>query len=193
MGTDPQFVKAQLERSDASEVMSSRTTERGASLVEFALVMPIIAFILFGIVDVGFGMQAREAVSLSLSDATRTGAVARQSPDADIQVLEAIADRLETAVGVEINRVVIDNADDILSEPSATCRAGTPETGCNVYDSITSLPGGCTGGWCPDDREADDLLGVWIDAEYTTVTDYSPFDLQWTDHAVVIVEPEIVE
>ena len=172
---------------------SRRDTERGASLVEFALVMPLLAFIIFGILDVGFGMQAREAVSLSLSDAARAGALARSETDADAQIVGAIAERLETAVGVEINRVVVYQADGILSEPSPGCQAGTIEPGCNVYTTVETLPGACTGGWCPEDREADDLIGVWIDVEYTTITDYSPFDLQWSDHAVVIVEPEIVE
>lgn len=155
--------------------------------------MPLLAFIIFGILDVGFGMQARETVSLSLSDATRTGAIARTNNDADAAILGAIADRVDTGVGIEINRVVIYEADGILSEPSATCRNGTPEAGCNVYDVLNGVGVNCSGGYCPADREPDDLLGIWIDAEYTTITNYSPFDLRWTDHAVVIVEPPIVE
>ncbi len=156
--------------------------------------MPLLAFIVFGILDVGFGMQARETVSLSLGDATRTGAIARTADDADALILGAIANRVDAAIGVQINRVVIYEADGILSEPPASCMQGTPVAGCNVYDSTTVVdPNACSGGWCPDRREADDLLGIWIDAEYTTITNYSPFDLQWSDHAVVIVEPEIVE
>ena len=173
--------------------MSARTSERGASLVEFALVMPLLAFIIFGILDVGFGMQARESVSLSLSDAAREGTVARSAADADATILASIAQRIDTAVGVEVNRIVIYEADGILSEPSDNCKNGTAELGCNVYDSLTAPAAACGGGWCPVDREADDLLGVWISAQYTTITDYSPFDLTWTDHAVAIVEPEIVE
>ncbi len=173
--------------------MSDRGAERGASLVEFALVMPLLAFIIFGILDVGFGMQARESVSLSISDAARAGSLARSESDADEVILDAIAERIDTAVGVRVNRIVIYSADGILSEPSDTCKSGTAELGCNVYDSLTAPAAVCGGGWCPIDREADDLLGVWISAEYTTITDYSPFDLNWTDHAVAIVEPEIVE
>ena len=59
-----------------------RDDERGASLVEFAFVVPILALLVFGIID--FGMALGDSISQrhGVRDAARQVAVGSWSPDA---------------------------------------------------------------------------------------------------------------
>ncbi len=45
----------------------------------------------------------------------------------------------------------------------------------------------------PAVRRGDDLLGVWVDAEYDGLSGITPLVFDWDDRAIVLVEPEIVE
>lgn len=50
---------------------ASRTTDRGAAAVEFALVLPLLMMFLFGIVQYGYGMFQLQALTATLDEATQ--------------------------------------------------------------------------------------------------------------------------
>ncbi|MDH3260074.1 MAG: pilus assembly protein [Acidimicrobiia bacterium] len=56
--------------------------ERGASLIEFALVMPLLLLILFGIAEVGRFVAVKEAVNTASREASRYGSAIGTSPTA---------------------------------------------------------------------------------------------------------------
>lgn len=60
----------------------SSTGEQGATLVEFALVIPILLLILFGIAEVGRFLAVKEAVNTASREAARYGSVTGLSPTA---------------------------------------------------------------------------------------------------------------
>lgn len=57
---------------------SLRTDDRGASLVEFALISPILIMMLVGVVQVGAWLQAYNAVRNTVNDVTRFAMVEYQ-------------------------------------------------------------------------------------------------------------------
>ncbi len=52
-----------------------RRAERGAAAVEFALVVPLLLVIIFGIIEYGYMLSYRQAVSQSASEGARAAAV----------------------------------------------------------------------------------------------------------------------
>lgn len=134
-----------------------------------------------------------------MADAAREAAIAAADPGADVVVLDEIAARWDDTVGVEVVRVVVFNAPQLDAVPSASCRSGVVEPGCNVYATadVRARPTVCTpslaGGWCPADRRPDDLVGVWVEARFDSLSGATPIGFTWDDAAVAVVEPEIVE
>lgn len=49
--------------------------ERGAAAVEFALILPVLLLIVFGIINFGFMLSARQAVSQAAAEGARAAAV----------------------------------------------------------------------------------------------------------------------
>ncbi len=52
---------------------------KGQSLVEFALVMPFLIFLIMGIFDLGWAVYANNSVALAAREGARTGIVASKS------------------------------------------------------------------------------------------------------------------
>ena len=51
----------------------TRLNERGASAVEFALLLPVLMLILFGIIEFGMVMYSREVLTNAISEGARAG------------------------------------------------------------------------------------------------------------------------
>ena len=60
-----------------------RRGRRGAAAVEFALVVPLLLLIVLGIVDFGFMLSDRQAVSQAAAEGARAAAVSQGDPVAD--------------------------------------------------------------------------------------------------------------
>lgn len=56
--------------------------ERGAAAVEFALILPLLLVIVFGIVNFGFMLSDRQAVSQAAAEGARAAAVALSNQEA---------------------------------------------------------------------------------------------------------------
>ena len=120
--------------------------ESGASLIEFALVLPILAMMVMGISDVAMGFSRKLAVEAA---AYRTlEKVAVRSSDTDMSTLAAEA---ATAAGVDEDDVTI----DMWLECARTRQ--------------TDITGVCAAG-----QETARYVSVEIDATYTPRFDYGP-------------------
>jgi Flp pilus assembly protein TadG len=104
-------------------------SERGAAAVEFALVLPILVLILFGVIEFGGVYNAQLMVTGAAREAARMMAI-------DGVVADAQAVALDAAVG-------IDPADLDVDVSPTTCAAGTDVTITVRYDRpfITGLFG----------------------------------------------------
>jgi Flp pilus assembly protein TadG len=79
-----------------------RRRDRGAAAVEFALVMPLLVLLVFGIINYGYMLSFRQAISQAAAEGVRAAAVASPATvDADraADARAAVTDALE-AYGV---------------------------------------------------------------------------------------------
>lgn len=150
--------------------------ERGATMLEFALVAVVLFTLIFGVIEGGLLVRAGSAINGAADEGARRGAVAANAVDADWQVLQQIKVR-GTERSATIDQIVIYNAGDATEGPPQACLDGTPITDiCNVYTRADlELPAAdlppCS--WCPTSRDASldefDYIGVWVDGTYNGV------------------------
>lgn len=72
--------------------------ERGAAAVEFALVVPLLLLLVFGIISYGYMLSFRQALSQSATEGARAAAVTLRTPSGTEQV-DAARDALDEALG----------------------------------------------------------------------------------------------
>ena len=65
------------------EAGRSRASEEGAAAVEFALVVPFLLLLVFGIISYGYLLSFRQAVSQGAAEGARAAAVSPADNDAD--------------------------------------------------------------------------------------------------------------
>lgn len=72
--------------------------ERGAAAVEFALVVPLLLMLVFGIISYGYMLSFRQALSQSATEGARAAAVTLNTPGGTEQV-DAARNALDEALG----------------------------------------------------------------------------------------------
>jgi Flp pilus assembly protein TadG len=72
--------------------------ERGAAAVEFALVVPLLLLILFGIVSYGFMLSMRQGMAQAAGEGARAAAVTLVDAEKDDAAVAAIDDALSYGV-----------------------------------------------------------------------------------------------
>jgi hypothetical protein len=133
-----------------------RTRTRGQALVEFALVLPIFAMMLFGIIDMARFVSGLNSMNEVAREAARAGSVALRPAEC------ASLTRNACVAAVVRNRM--------SGFPSGS---STVLVFCQRKDSSGALPNqaaeppadNCAGTW-----RADDLMRVRIDQTFTLVT-----------------------
>ena len=110
----------------------NRTDDRGATLVEFALVIPLLLLILFGIAEVGRFLAVKEAVNTASREAARYGSVTGLSPTAappvpryaDCDGIREAARELAIIVNIEDADIAINYDDGTTGNIIETCPIG---------------------------------------------------------------------
>jgi len=76
-----------------------REKDRGASLVEFALVVPLLTLFLFGIIQFGIAYDMKQSINSAAREGARTGAV----PDRDVLAIKsAVANSFDPLVAATV-------------------------------------------------------------------------------------------
>lgn len=70
--------------------------DRGAAAVEFALIMPILLLLVFGIISYGYMLSFRQAISQAAAEGARAAAVAQVSADRDDNAVDAVNEALDS-------------------------------------------------------------------------------------------------
>ncbi|HUP75245.1 MAG TPA: TadE/TadG family type IV pilus assembly protein [Acidimicrobiales bacterium] len=68
---------------------SFRTRERGAAAVEFAIVLPLLLLLVFGIIEFGRGYEAKVQLTGSVREGARALALGRTAAQAQQAVIDA--------------------------------------------------------------------------------------------------------
>ncbi len=180
---------------------SRHRREGGAALVEVALSLPIFIALLGLLIDGSFYLFARETMGALVGEGVRAASIARDEPTADRQAVQAMFERSAGMPGVTVERVVVYEASELGAPPSAHCRDGRPSDRpgerCNVYSGsdldrnselrscVEAAP------WCPGDRSADQLIGVFVRVRYEPLTGLIPLHGVFEDHVVGPIEADV--
>lgn len=154
-------------------------TERGATMVEFAIIAVWLFMLIFGVIEGAFAVRARNAINNAVDDAAREGAVAGTDADADFRIVNQLVQR-GAVQAADVQYIVIYRASNSTDPISQSCADGTPTPNeCNVYyppfnldPGAYSCPGGLGTTWCPADRvQGNDIgfLGVYVHAEHRPI------------------------
>lgn len=191
--------------------------DSGATLVEFALVAPLLVVLVLGTIEFGLAWRARLDVETAVSLAARQNSNLGDFRPADYESLQSMVGSIDNDA-ITITKVVIYKATGPNGEPqNPSCLTATPSStgngrsgACNIYhpDQLANLtdqrfgPGAtdCDGGewdrwWCPPNRNADqgdppDYLGVYIEAELDATTNLFGDSFTITERGVMRLEPD---
>jgi Flp pilus assembly protein TadG len=185
--------------------------DRGAALVEFALVGMLLVVLLFGTVEFGLAWQDRNVVETTARAGARVASSMGDDRYADWNALQSVK--------AAVNDVGLSNVDYVIVYKSATvdgavpsaCLGATPTSqsgSCNVYTgaqlqtlTVANFTGtlSCTGSspdlaWCPTTRQTlqalgTDYVGVYIKAKHDMITQLFGSTLSLTTNAVMRIEP----
>ena len=121
-----------------------RRDDRGQTMAEFALILPVFILVLVGIIDLGRAVYASSTIQNAAREAVRVGIV-----DQNATVIEAEAIQHAVALGIDGADVDINFLQPDYT--SGTC-ATTPDVGCIVevevryaYTAATPLLGNIVG------------------------------------------------
>lgn len=166
-----------------------RRRERGAILVEFAIIIPVLMGLICATVDLGYGWRASITVANSARSGARVGSSQGIATGADYAILTAVATSLGSVPVTEIDAIVVFKSASVtgglpLTCPlSATNRTNRGVAGvCNIYQQAdvvnvlanpataqaTYFSGLCTGTridkkWCPATRNNVQIGGSGVD------------------------------
>ncbi|MDH3730541.1 MAG: pilus assembly protein [Acidimicrobiia bacterium] len=169
----------------------------GAALVEFALVATVLFTLLFGIIEFGLAFRDWLSITSSTREGARVASAAGQDPLADCFILNSMTGPLLAVPIEDLSnnfRVTIYKA-DALGNPTAEKQVYIPDTTGGALDPLS-----CNDSWDriqndykPEDRgvAANDLdtIGVRIDFTHQWITGLLPGSPNWTDDAIMRMEP----
>ena len=188
--------------------------DRGAVVTEFALLAPLLALIVAGVLEFGLAWRDSMTVSNALRSGARVGSNAGREREADYTILKSVQAAMEEVPTARIERIIVYKATTSNSSVPASCLSITTSGGvngtCNVYVAsdlsrpLSDFDGtdSCTASapdryWCPSNRQNQqalgaDYLGVWMQVRYDYVTGLFPGDgLTIRDRAIMRLEPRI--
>ncbi len=152
--------------------------QRGAVLVEAALVAPIVMLLIFGIFEGGLFMLSYLSLEDVSRDSAREMSIHGTQTDAEQIVVDEITRRLDVVDDGAVQKVIIYQATTVKDGPSAACLTaaapGNATDRCSVYTRTELTAGTVTCGWCSTDRVGGELAGVYIEMEYQSVTSIFP-------------------
>ena len=178
--------------------MRIRDRQRGASLVEAAIVFPIIILLTVSLLELGLAFREFLTISFTARDAARVGSLAGNDVDADCFIIQSVVAAFgpSDVAGVDI---LIFKANEITG-------AGDPNT-TNTWSLGSGDAEDCddwtvTENWPSVDRQVNvgsttklDILGVTIETTHDWVTGLPPWrgtiDISRT--ALQRLEPEAFE
>jgi Flp pilus assembly protein TadG len=165
--------------------------ERGAVLIEFALVVLLLITLGMGIFEYGAAWRSGIATVSATRGAARTASSMGADPQADYLTLSSLkADLASGGLLTQVQRVVIYKSTTTNGQVPVGCLAGgTVGTNkCNIFTGaqLTALSSatfnattGCStasvsSNWCPNSRvtliATGDYVGVWVQTRHTFFT-----------------------
>lgn len=187
--------------------------DRGAALVEAAIITPVFALLIFGILEFGLTFRDYLTVSNVSRDSARGASAFGDGLYADYNVIQIAKQSSKGFRPNEIQRLIIFDAGSVSgsirdpAHPAHGCLTSSIGISgvCNVYDSadlqLAKTNFGCQSTqdldrfWCPTTREVrasgpPDYIGVYVRARHDFVTGLFGPGMDLTDEIVMRIEPQ---
>ncbi len=182
-----------------------RTRERGAVMLEVALVVPLLATLVLGVAELGLHVRDAQSITAASQSGARVVSSGGNSRLSDYDALMTMAAPLSNFDTVAIERIIVFVPTSDGGLPTG-CDVGPVDDICNHYDggSLALTPAAFTGTtdcgvfdpdrfWCPLDRETDqgagtDWVGVRVEVLHESVAPFLP-DRTIADTTVMRIEP----
>lgn len=197
----------------------ARGKDRGAALVEAAIITPIFALLIFGILEFGMAFRDYLTVANVSRDSARAASAYGDDLYADYNIIQVVKQASKGFRPNEIQRLIVFNAGSVngsitnTSHPANACLAATVGINnvCNVYDSadlaLDKSHFGCKTTetldkyWCPaalngqDGREIrasgpPDYIGIYVMARHNFITGLFGPGMNITDEIIMRIEPQ---
>ena len=182
--------------------------DRGATLIEFALVVPLLLLLAFGTAEMGLAWVTNNRVEGSTSTAARIGASSGSLAEADQNVLQSLRASLPQEQLDRLDRVVIFKPSNVNGGVPAGCIKAVGSTNqvgngsCNTYAGATvrtgnlSNLGAADDYWLPTSRkdrlsQPPDYIGVWVRTTHGSKTGTFFDDMTITKTSIYRIQPDI--
>jgi Flp pilus assembly protein TadG len=181
--------------------MGESESQRGATLVEASIVLPIIILLMVSLLELGLAFRDILTISFTARDAARVGSLAGNDPDADCFIIQSVVAAFGPSdlAGVDIKIFKASEATGAANPATTNTWSLRP-----MGDPGTCLPAdwSITENWPSTSRQVNvgptttlDILGVTIDTTHQWITGLPPWrgsmDLSRT--ALQRLEPEAFE
>lgn len=123
----------------------TRCGDRGAVIVEAALILPVFFLLVFGVMEIGGVLKSYSSVANGVRAGGRVASVAGNDALADQMILERLAQETAGVGKGEIDYVVIWNATGTGAAPPSACLRTTPAVPNQTSQgrTVTGSPGSC--------------------------------------------------
>lgn len=182
---------------------AGKRAQRGATIVEAALVFPLLILIIMGILEIGMAFKDYLTVSYISREAARVGALAGDDEDADCSILKAIgtvatSSDLEKISSIQIYKASINGTQGVTN--FASFEGGDPSL-CNVPAQPSDTWDISPIGWPATSRQAAvgddalDIIGVRIIMTHNWITNFIPFrgSITIDESTITRLEPKVFE
>jgi Flp pilus assembly protein TadG len=183
--------------------MKPRTTtraERGAALIETAMVLPVLLLLAIGLANMGFAIIDKLTMANAAREGARVGSSAADNTDADFIILRAVEQASCALAHGELVSVEIYKADaaGLPEDETTLLNRYIPDGPLNCTTSnATALVCDNTCPWTPDLRSnvVTDLHDLAVRVTYThewvVVNAFVPLSTAtWQERATMRLEPE---
>lgn len=179
--------------------------DRGATLVEVGIVLPLLLLLAIGLAEVGFAVIDYITISNATRAGARTGAAAANTAGADTEILRVVEEDACNLLFGDLVSVTVYRAESDGSIPDPPLGlVNVYEVGGNLLcdnNDAHSLSCVNTCPWIdvnrnntPDSANPDaiDSLGVRVEFTHESVTGLFPFEttLSWQEAGVMQLEPD---
>jgi Flp pilus assembly protein TadG len=198
--------------------LGRRARERGAVLVEAALITPIVIALVFGTMEMGYAYYGKLTVEHMSIAGARAASGNANDYLSDYNTLQAVKDAATGMKTSAITKVVIYRATGPSDRVPTSCKTGAVTNtstvrGCNYYTgtdlSLASSQFGCVGPpgptskidrfWCPTTRKSalqatngngpPDYVGVYVVGVHTNLIGLFGKTFTFSNDTVIRIEP----
>jgi TadE-like protein len=197
-----------------------RARERGAVLVEAAIITPILIVLVFGTMEMGYAYYGKLTVEHMSVAGARAASGSANDYQGDYNTLQAV-NQAKTGMGASsITKIVVYRASAPGDRVPPACKTAAVTNsagvrGCNFYTgsdlSRPSTDFGCIGPpgpalkidrfWCPGNRKAalsgangpPDYVGVYVEGVHKNLVGLFGKTFTFTNDTVIRIEPRTLQ